>query len=229
MLKIYGAPISVHTRKVLMTARLKGLACELVPVVPVIPGSVPANWATLSPTGRIPVLQDEDFVLADSAAICAYLERLQPQPTLYPGDARAFAQALGFEQYAGGTLFSQVVHPLFHQVFVNPKVRQVPADPAAIEAVCMQVMPEVYGYLEQCAGPAFLTGAQLSVADLAVVSNLVTVQYIGFALDRTRYPRLAAWFDRVVRVEAVTRVLRDEQPAVQQMGLDSACLGAVLG
>jgi glutathione S-transferase len=35
MLKIYGVPLSVHTRKVIVVARLKGLPYEVVPVVPV--------------------------------------------------------------------------------------------------------------------------------------------------------------------------------------------------
>ena len=68
----------------------------------------------------------------------------------------------------------------------------------------------------------------VSVADVAVVSNLVTVQYIGFDLDRSRYPRLAGLFDRVVRIPEMVEVLRAEQPVVQQMGLKSAFLNAVL-
>ena len=38
----------------------------------------------LSPTGLIPAVSDGDFTLADSAAICAYLERLHPDHPLYP-------------------------------------------------------------------------------------------------------------------------------------------------
>ena len=44
MLKIYGVPISVHTRKVIVAARWKQMSYELQPVVPVIPGNPPANW-----------------------------------------------------------------------------------------------------------------------------------------------------------------------------------------
>src|SRR5688572_5800395 len=82
VLKIYGAPISVHTRKVIVVALAKGLPHEVVPVVPVIPGNPPPNWHQLSATGLIPALTDGDFTLADSAAICAYLERLRPDPSV---------------------------------------------------------------------------------------------------------------------------------------------------
>ena len=136
MLKIYGVPISVHTRKVIVAARLKQLPFEVVPVVPVIPDNPPPDWRSLSPTGKIPVLQDGDFTLADSAAICAYLERKQPQPPLYPADIRAtHGHALWLEQYAGGTVFRDVVHPLFHEAFVHPKIKGIATDPARIDAV----------------------------------------------------------------------------------------------
>ena len=89
-------------------------------------------------------------------------------------------------------------------------------------------MPEVLGYLDTLSGDPFLAGPALSVADVAVVSNLVTMQYIGFALERGRFPRLAHLFDRAIRIPAMAEALRDEQPVVQQMGLRSDFLNAVL-
>jgi glutathione S-transferase len=61
VLEIYGVPISVHTRKVIVVALAKDLSHEVVPVVPVVPDSLPPNWRRLSPTGKIPALTDGDF------------------------------------------------------------------------------------------------------------------------------------------------------------------------
>ena len=218
MLKIYGVPISVHTRKVIVVALVKDLQHEIVPVVPVVPDSPPPNWRQLSPTGKIPVLADGDFTIADSAAICAYLERLHPDQPVYPQAPRDYALALSLEQYAG-TLFRDVVHPLFHEVFVHPKVRGVATDQSRIDAVLANVVPEVFGYLDGVAGEAFLVGRAMSIADIAVVSNLITYQYIGFDLYRARFRRLAALFDRVVRQPAMREALRREQGVVDSMGL----------
>lgn len=229
MLKVYGVPISVHTRKVIVAARLKRLPFEVVPVVPVIPDNPPANWRELSPTGKIPALQDGDYTLADSAAICAYLERKQPEPSLYPRDDRRYGWALWLEQYAGGTVFRDVVHPLFQEVFVNPKVRGVASDPGRIDDVLTRVMPDVLGYLDAVSGASFLAGDAPSVADLAVTSNLVNLHYIGFALERQRFPKLAHLFDRVIRIPAMIEALRAEQPVVRQMGLKGDFLNAGLG
>jgi glutathione S-transferase len=219
MLKIYGVPISVHTRKVIVAAIAKGLPHEVVPVVPVIPDNPPPNWRELSPTGLIPALTDGDFTVADSAAICGYLERAYPDKPLYPQGAREYAQALSLEHYAG-KLFSDVVRPLFHEVFVHPKVQNIPTDPSKIEAVLAQAVPETFGHLDRVArGDLFLAGPALSMADIAVASNLVTYQYIGFDLYRDRYPRLAALFDRVLEQPAMREALKREKGVVDSMGL----------
>lgn len=213
MLKIYGVPISVHTRKAIVTAIAKNLPHEIVPVVPVVPGNPPANWRALSPTGKIPVLGEGEFTVEDSAAICAYMERLQPLPALYPAEARAYAQALALEQYAG-TLFREVVHPLFHETFVHPKVRGVPTDVARVDDVLTYAVPEHFAYLDRVAWRA-----ELSVAQIAVVSNLVTFQYLGFDPRWSEYPNLAALFRRVVAHPAVREALMREIPVVRSMGL----------
>jgi glutathione S-transferase len=219
MLKIYGVPISVHTRKVIVVALHKGLEYENVPVVPVIPDNPPANWRALSPTGRIPALSDGDFTLADSAAICAYLERLQPENPVYPSAARDFATALAFEQYAGN-LFREIVHPLFHETIVHPRIRNVAADQARIQDVLTRVVPEQFGYLDGQLRGDWLVGDAPSVADFAVVSNLVTYRYLGFDPYARQFERLAAHFERVLRLPALRAAMKREEPAVDSMNLD---------
>lgn len=225
MLKIYGVPISVHTRKVIVVALAKDLPYEVVPVAPVVPDNPPPNWRQLSPTGKIPALTDGDFTIADSAAICAYLERLQPDQSVYPRPPRDYALALSLEQYAG-TLFRDVVHPLFQEVFVHPKIRNLPTNQGQIDTVLGKAVPETFGYLDGMAGGDFLVGGAMSVADIAVVSNLITYQYIGFDLYRARFPRLATLFDRVVRHPAMREALRREQAVVDSMGLRKDFLSA---
>jgi glutathione S-transferase len=218
VLKIYGVPVSVHTRKVIVVALAKGLAHEVIPVVPVIPASPPANWRDLSPTGKIPALTDGDFTVADSAAICAYLERIHPEQPVYPADARDYATTLSLEQYAGA-LFREVVHPLFHETFVHPKIHQVATDQKRVDAVLSAAVPEMFGYLDAAIHGEFLTGDQVTVADFAVASNLITYQYIGFDLYRARFGRLAALFDRVMQHPAMIDAMRREQPVADSMGL----------
>jgi len=218
MLKIYGVPISVHTRKVIVVALAKGLEHEVIPVVPVIPGNPPANWRQLSPTGKIPALCDGDFTVADSTAICGYLEKIHPAKPVYPAAPRDYATASSLEQYAGA-LFSEVVRPLFQETFVFPRIQKVATNQKRVDQVLAAPVPEMFGFIDAAIRGDYLVGDRASVADFAVASNLITYQYIGFDLYRQRFAALAAWFDRVLRHPAMAEALRREQPVVDSMGL----------
>jgi glutathione S-transferase len=217
MITIHGVPISVHTRKAIVTALLKGIDHQVEPVIPFDP---PANWQSLSPTGLIPVLQDGDLTLGDSTAICAYLDRQHAAPPLLPAEPRALGRALWFDAYAGGTLFRQVVHGLFFQKIIRPAILKQPTDAAAIDAILTTAQPKIFRYLDSQADGTFLVGATLSLADIAIVSNLINYQYLGFPIDRGRYPRLARYAQGVIGHDVFQRALAEERPFAEKMGLD---------
>ena len=217
MLKIYGVPISVHTRKVIIAAIEKKLAFEIDPVIPFNP---PAGWDRLSPTGKIPVVAIDDFELADSSVICAYLEQTHPDPALYPRDAKDRARALWLEEYCDSTVFREVVHGLFFQNVIRPKILQQPTDRTAIDAILTQALPKVFGYLESQMTDGWLVGKSLGIADIALACNLVNYHYLGYRIDAARYPKLERTFRRLCRHPSIATALGNEQPVAQNMGLD---------
>ncbi len=225
MLKIYGVPISVHTRKVIIAAIEKKLTFENDPVIPFNP---PAGWDKLSPTGKIPVVSIDDFELADSSVICAYLEQTHPEPALYPREAKERARALWLEEYCDGTVFRDVVHGLFFQNVIRPKILQQPTDRAAIDAILTQAMPKVFGYLESQATDGWLVGNRFGIADIALASNLVNYHYLGYRIDAARHPRLERMFTRLCRHPSIATALRAEQPVAQSMGLDVGVVGSLI-
>jgi glutathione S-transferase len=195
-------------------------------VIPVVPGNPPANWSTLSPTGLIPVMQDGDFTLADSTAICLYLERKQPAPPILPEDIRDYARVLWFDAYAGGTLYRYVVHPLFAQTVVGPNIHNVPTDKAVVDDIIGNVQPKIFGYLNSQITGKYLVGDSLTLADIAIASNFVVYQYLGFKIDAGQYPRLAKYIRGILATAAFQRALADEKPFVDQMGLTREFLAA---
>lgn len=215
MLTIYGVPISVHTRKVIVTAFEKQLEFRNEPVVPFNP---PANWGELSPTGKIPIATDGDLVLRDSSVICAYLERVHPAPRLYPEDNATYARALFFEEYADGTLFTQVVHPLFFQKIIRPHLLGQGSDTVVIDQVVNEVWPKVLGYVERELDGDFIAGNTLSIADIAITSNLMNLHYLGMRIGSL--PRLQRYFRRMLARASFQQALAAEQDAARSMQLD---------
>jgi glutathione S-transferase len=218
-MKVYGVPLSVHTRKVIVAARLKGIPFDLQVVIPVVPGNPPSNWREVSPTGLIPAIEDNSFRLADSTAIVCYLDRKHPKPALLPADNKELGAAMFLDAWAGSELFRRIVHPIFHNQVVNPNIRKIPADQAAIDSAMNQAAPEAFAYLESLDPINFLVGGTLTIADIAVVSNLIVFHYLGGRIE-PRFPKLKAYFQRQIESPALSVAIAEEKPFVDQMGLD---------
>jgi glutathione S-transferase len=217
MLKIYGVPISVHTRKVILAAKEKGIAYENEAVIPFSP---PPGWGKLSPTGKIPVVTDGDLDVPDSSVICAYLERTRPSPPLYPSDTRDYVQSLWFEEFADGTIFREVIHGLFFQKVIRPGILEQATDQAVIDGILEDAMPKHFSYLEATLTGPHLAGGRFSIADIATMSNLINYHYLGYRLETARFPRLARYFASHLQRPAIREALSAEQPVADGMGLD---------
>ncbi len=219
MLKIYGVPISVHTRKVVVAAIEKRIPYQNEPVIPFNP---PPGWGELSPTGKIPVVADGDFVLQDSSVICTYLERTYPTPPLYPQGTRDHVRALWLEEYADGTVFRDVIHGLFFQKIIRPNILKQATDAAVIADIQNKSVPTVFGYLERSLNGDVLVGDRFGIADMATMSNLINFHYLGYRIDPDRYPMLAAYFEAQLRQPSIRTALAAEQNVAASMGLDQA-------
>jgi glutathione S-transferase len=223
MIKIYGVPISVHTRKALLAARFKGVEYQLEHVFPFDP---PPGWTRLSPTGLIPAMVDGDFTLAESSAICRYVDLVGRGPSIYPDDHREHALALSIEAYVGATFFRNVLHSLFHQKVLRPRLEQQPTDETEVARLLTEEQPPIFGHLEGLCGGRFLVGDRLSIADITLVTNLITYCYLGLRGELDAYPKLSAWYDRVLALPEVRDVLSGETSTVAEMGLQADWLEA---
>jgi glutathione S-transferase len=89
-----------------------------------------------------------------------------------------------------------------------------------VDNVLANVQPKILRYLDSQMGGKYLVGNSLTLADIAIVSNFVVYQYLGFTLDKAKYPQLARYVRDVIALEPFQRALKDEQPFVDQMKLD---------
>jgi len=218
MLKIYGVPLSVHTRKAILAAKEKNLAFENEPVIPFTP---PPGWNELSPTGKIPVLIDGDTLLPDSSVICAYLERTHPNPALYPADTQDYARALWFEEFADGTLFRDIIHGIFFQKIIRPGILNEATDQNAIDTILGNAMPKHFHYLETALKGRYVVGSSFTIADIALMSNLINYHYLGFRLDPAHFPKLARYVADHLARPTIQSALATERPFAERMKLDA--------
>ena len=90
MLTIYSVPVATYCAKLRITMRHKGLAWEELPP-PGGYGSV--EYKAIVPSGNLPAMVDEGFMLADSEAIEEYLNEAYPEVAMLPDTVQLRAKA----------------------------------------------------------------------------------------------------------------------------------------
>ncbi|MBW2235665.1 MAG: glutathione S-transferase family protein [Deltaproteobacteria bacterium] len=192
---LHGVNASPFVRKVRVALAIKGIDYELNPVMPM---GVSDEYKQKSPLGKIPCWEDGDFTLPDSSCIIAYLEKLQPEPTLYPSDPRELGRALFLEEY-GDSKLAETVGPFFFERIVRGKIMKAEPDEARLAKVLAEELPPVFDWLESQvpeSGDA-IVGGRFSIADIGIATQLVNGRHAGLDVDASRWPRLAAYRDAV--------------------------------
>ncbi len=199
-LVIYGSPVSPFVRKVATVCLEKGAAFD---VQPVNIFDQPDWFRAISPMKRIPVLRDRSIAeegvsgtIADSSAICAYLEKKHPEPALYPTDPYAHGRALFIEEYADTALAPVGGLGIFRPIFFSITKGEEPDLDTARDAWANK-LPPVFDYLESALGDAeFFAGDAFSIADISVACCLMQVALVAETpLDN--WPKFAAHFERM--------------------------------
>ncbi len=156
-------------------------------------------FRALTPRGKVPLIQDGDYVLYESAAIVEYLDDAYPGQgaALFPADPKARGIARRLIREADEYLMDSL-DGLLEQVFVP----QDKWNDAAIAAAKDKFLAELPQWQRATtAGKDFLVGA-VSAADFTVYPYFALAQRAqkrrpSLALDSAFGPQLTAWLRRV--------------------------------
>lgn len=204
---------SPFSEKVRLVLGAKGLAWRSVHIPVVMPK--PDVLALTGAYRRTPLLQIGADIYCDSALICRVLDRIAPEPTLYPAESSGLAQMLA--QWADSKLFWAAVPYALQPrgvaaVFagVAPEVAQAfAADRAAFTAGMRRptladatvALQQHLVWLENLLGDKrrHLGGAALSIADFAVAHCLWFVHRVPPVADILKaHPHVLAWLERML-------------------------------
>jgi len=200
-LVFYGSPVSPFVRKAMAVATEKGAAFELESVDIM---NMPDWFVEISPMKRIPVLRDRSIgtsgvpgTVADSSAICAYIDRKHPEPALYPAEAYGLGRALMIEEFADTTLAMAGGLGIFRPIFFSLLQGKEPELDTA-HTTWATKLPPLLEYLEHTLGKReYFIGDALSIADISVACVFMQITLVANApLDD--YPALAALIDRML-------------------------------
>jgi len=187
---LYGSTMSPFVRKVVAFAGEKGIALDIHPVGL---GDPNPNFRAASPFGKMPALDDDGYTLADSSAICHYLEAKQPDPALIPADAKARGKVIWYEEFADTILFACGAAMFFNRV-VAPRFLGRDGDLVAADKAEFETLPPLLEYLESVIPDSgYLVGDSLTLADIAVASPFANLAHCEVVIDPARFPRVVRY------------------------------------
>jgi len=181
MLTLYDAPRCPYCARARIALAEKDIEYEAVEIDL---ADRPAWIYEKNATGRVPVIEEDAWVLPESAVIMEYLEERYPEPPLLAADPadRALARLWIFR----------------HDDFTRPYYALRRGDDGALPAFMAQ-LAQLDGAL---AARPFLSGSDYGLADIAYVPWVLRARdMLGVPLDR--HPALAGWLEQLLARPAV--------------------------
>lgn len=192
-MKIWGRHTSINVQKVLWTCAELGVAHERVDVGGPFGGLDTPEYLRLNPNGRIPVIEDDGFVLWESNAIVRYLAATRGAGVLCPASPRERADAERWMDW-------QLCHVLPGMVTLFfGLVRKAPehSDPSLLEAAKKRT-EQAWRILDaHLAGRAHVLGERFGMADIPL--GTFAYRWLALPLERPQLAHLEAWYERLTR------------------------------
>lgn len=186
-----------------------GLAYERRPITSRSGETHTAEYVALNPTRKIPLLQDGDFALAESAAIVAYLGTVHGaakglQPPSHPRERALYDQWCFFlmMELDANTLYIIRRHEDLKGVYGEA--------PHAVKTARDCFAQQAEAAAARLGSRPFALGDRFGGVDILLTTSLTGAQRRGIALPEA----LAAYLGRITGRDAYQRALKINQPNV---------------
>lgn len=183
-LRVLGRSSSINVRKVLWTCAELDLKFEHV--------ESDAALLARNPNAMVPVIQDGEFVLWESNAICRYLASKQPRATLLPEDPRLRAQVEQWMDWQATELNASWRYAFLALVRRHPEFTQARdiAESIASWHRHIRILDDHFVH-----GGQFITGEFFTLAD--VVLGLSIHRWLLSPIERPHLDAVHGYYQRL--------------------------------
>jgi glutathione S-transferase len=185
-MKLYDMALSGNCYKVRLMLALFGLDYVSTPINLRAGDNKTPEFLAMNPIGKIPVLDDDGFIIRDSQAILVYLAAKHGKAKWWPEDAADQGEVMQWLSFAAnemsnGCAVSRAI----------PKFKRQ-GDHAAAQAIAKAALGILEGWLKD---HDWLALARPTIADIACYPYAALVWEGGVPLDP--YAAIRAWFKRI--------------------------------
>jgi glutathione S-transferase len=189
-MKLYGHPWSNNARRVQMLCEELKIpyTYELVDLMQGQQYS-PAFQA-INPNSKVPVIDDDGFVLWESQAIMRYLADKHQAAAWYPTEPKARAVVEQWLDWNQTRLAAEAGKIMFNMHFAGDKRNDQAIEDA--KKWLLKILPVMEGVLTR---QPYLCGERITLADLAVATNIAYLEHCQY--DLAPYSAIGRWYAAV--------------------------------
>ena len=202
-MKLYQHPFSPNCQKVVALAHEVGTPLELA-LVEIFKGEnrAPAMLAK-NPNGKVPILEDGDFVLWESRAMLTYIAAKAGRADLAPTAPRERAEVDRWTAWQGAH-FGPAIRKVAFERIVKKLAGLGAPDEAAVKAGIEDFAARA-SVLEQSLGTKEYVCGRLTIADFDLAPYAALAATSG--LDFAPYPKVTAWLERMTARDSMKKTL----------------------
>ncbi len=194
-MKLYNLKPGMNPRRVRIFMAEKGLSCTVVDIDMEAGENRRPEFLAKNPLGTLPVLElDDGTIIAESMAICRYLEELHPTPPLFGSTALERARIEMWNRRMELEILVPTTSVFLHtSPFWHGRITQY----TDYGQSCRDLLLQHFAWLnEELAGRDFIAGDSYSVADITAQCALIVAKACKLTIP-PELDHLAAWFARV--------------------------------
>jgi glutathione S-transferase len=192
-MKLYVLPPSPRALKVVALKNYLGLDCDMQLVHLSKDDHLVPGYELLNPNRKMPILEDDGFMLWESNAILQYLASKKPETGLWPTDSRGQADVLRWMFWESSHWDQQACGAIGFERASKIVLRIGAPDPARIadgEREFHRFAAVLNTHLK---GRSWLVGNALTVADFAVGAWIPVAG--AFQLPMGEYREILRWYE----------------------------------
>jgi glutathione S-transferase len=211
MLRLHHFPLCPFSRKIRIVLREKELDAALEEAEPWQGGD---ELIALNPAGEVPVLLDDDRVIADSGVICEYLEETRPEPRLLGLDPVERAEVRRLVAWFDVKFVREVTDLVWREKVLKFVINRDTPNSAAVRVGVANLHAHLsyVGYLFEQRN--WLAGDHISLADAAAGAQLSVLDYLG-DVPWEAHPGAKLWYARLKSRPSFRPLLADRLPCLK--------------
>lgn len=199
-MKLYVLPPSPRAFKVIALKNHLGIECE-IKIVDLSKGDqLTPEYLAMNPNHKMPVLDDNGFVLWESNAILFYLANQRPQSGLWPSEIRHQADVLRWLAWESAHWDAESCGMVGYEKMSKLVLGLGSADPAFITRGEENFERFAQVLNNSLKGRKYLTGDALTIADFSIGAWIPAAERLELPI--AKFQEVANWYERLASLPA---------------------------